>query len=79
MKIIEVIGELFLLYLLYKLVFDLIIPVYQATKQVKTKMGEMQQKMNEQQRQQQQQQFTTQEQPKARVDSDDYIDYEEVK
>jgi len=79
MKLIEVIGELFLLYLLYKLVFDLIIPVYQATKQVKTKMGEMQQKMNEQQRQQQQQQFTTKEQPKTRVSSDDYIDYEEVK
>ncbi len=37
-----------MLYLVYKLIFDFIIPVYQTTKQVNKKMGEMQTKMNEQ-------------------------------
>ena len=68
------------MYLLYKLVFDFIIPVYQTTKSVKQKMGEMQQKMNEQARQQQANQFKSaakEEAPKA--DKRDYIEFEEVK
>ena len=48
----RVIFELFVLYLLYKLIFDFIIPVYQTTRSVKKKMGEMQQKMEEQKKQQ---------------------------
>ncbi|MCX6313247.1 MAG: hypothetical protein D4R55_01825 [Chitinophagaceae bacterium] len=78
MKILEVLFELFVLYLLYKLIFDFIIPVYQTTKQVKQKVGEMQQKMNEQMKQQQS--FTTapKETPQKPT-REDYIEYEEVK
>jgi hypothetical protein len=75
----KVLFELFMLYLLYKLVFDFIIPIYQTTKQVKQKVGEMQRNMNEQM-QKQNNQFT--DMPKTtstKVDKDDYIDYEEVK
>ncbi len=66
------------LYLLYKLIFEFIIPVYNATSQVKKKVGEMQQKMNEQT--QQENNFTappkqsSTEKPKR----NDYIDFEDV-
>ncbi|MEX0636230.1 MAG: hypothetical protein WD135_05635 [Ferruginibacter sp.] len=72
--------------MLYKLVFDFIIPVYRASKRMKDQVGQMQQKMQEQQRQHQ----DAQERANAvassspltkndgRVDKD-YIDYEEVK
>lgn len=74
--------ELFVLYLLYKLIFDFIVPVYQTTKQVKQKVNEMQRNMNEQQANQQQRgnQYTSagnQASPKAK--SDDYIEFEEIK
>ena len=42
MSIIRIIFELLVLYLVYKLIFDFIIPVYKTTKQVSKKMGEMQ-------------------------------------
>lgn len=80
MSIFRILFELFVLYLIYKLIFDFIIPVYQTTKTVKQKMGEMQQKMNEQAKQQQASQFKAAEKetsPKA--DKQDYIEFEEVK
>ena len=80
MSIFRVLFELFVLYLLYKLVFDFIIPVYQTTKTVKQKMGEMQQKMNEQAKQQQASQFnSTAKEPAPKADKQDYIEFEEVK
>ncbi len=78
MKFFGTLFELFLLYLLYKLIFDFIIPVYQTTKQVKQKMGEMQQQMNRQQ--QQNQQFTaTPKETASTSKNEDYIEFEEVK
>jgi hypothetical protein len=80
MSIFRVIFELFVLYLLYKLVFDFIIPVYQTTKSFKQKIGDMQQKMEEQTRQQQANQFNASsksDEPKA--GKHDYIEFEEVK
>ena len=73
------------MYLLYKLIFDFIIPVYQTTKSVKQKMGEMQQKMNEQAQHQQAQQqqanqfSSTAKETSEKVDKHDYIEFEEVK
>jgi sortase (surface protein transpeptidase) len=84
MSIFKVIFELFVFYLLYKLVFDFIIPVYNTTKQVKKQFGDMQNTMQEQMKQQQQQE-QNQYSPKSTATpprppkSDDYIDYEEVK
>ena len=75
MNILRIAGELFLLYLLYKLIFDFIIPVYRTTRRVKKQFGEMQQKMQEQMNR------TSQNQAAAKpiVAKEDYIDYEEVK
>ncbi|MBP6430686.1 MAG: hypothetical protein KA319_02885 [Ferruginibacter sp.] len=69
---------LFALYLLYKLIFDFIIPIYNTTNQVKKKVGEMQQKMNEQM-QQQNNVDTPPKQTAEKPKRDDYIDFEEVK
>ena len=70
-----------MLYLVYKLIFDFIIPVYQATKQVKQKVGEMQSKMNEHMKQQQQgSQFNTApKEAQHKPGKEDYIEYEEIK
>jgi predicted Holliday junction resolvase-like endonuclease len=77
----KVLFELFLLYLLYKIIFDFIIPLYQTTKQVKQKVNKMQQDINEQLRRNNNQTAATPQTPntpKATV-KDDYIDFEEVK
>jgi Sec-independent protein translocase protein TatA len=67
--------------MLYKLIFELILPVYHTTKQVKRKMGEMQEEMMRQQQEFQQKSAATQNNPKensTKIEKE-YIDYEEVK
>lgn len=71
-----------MLYLLYKLVFDFIIPVVKTTKQVKKQFGDMSAQMQEKMNQQQQQtaNFSAPKKPAATASkNDDYIDFEEVK
>jgi hypothetical protein len=81
MNVFKVIFQLFVLYLLYKLIFDFIIPVYKNTKDLKKQMNDMQGRMNEQMENfqqnagQPQQGKTGQQKPPA----SDYIEYEEVK
>lgn len=67
-----------LIYLLYKLIFDFIIPVSKATGQIKSKIREAQE---QQRRFQEQQQANTRQQYEQKEASDkgDYIDYEEVR
>jgi uncharacterized protein YneF (UPF0154 family) len=81
MNIFKVVFELFVLYLLYKLVFDFIIPVYNTTKQVKKQFGDMPNTTQEQMKQQQQNQYSAKTAGTAPRPSknDDYIDYEEIK
>lgn len=79
MGLIRVIFELLVLYLLYKLIFDFIIPVYRTTKQVKQKVGEMQSQMNEHMKQQQTQFSTTADEKEPKPAKEDYIEFEEVK
>lgn len=62
-------------YLLYKLIFDFILPVSRASVQIKNKMNQM----NEQQQRQYNSPKTNTEQPKTKSHADEYIDYEEVK
>ena len=73
----------FLIYLLYKFVFELVIPVSKATSQVKDKIREMQEQQQAQQRQQQQQQAAPTQQTQAAKEpgtkSGDYIEFEEMK
>lgn len=82
MGLIRVIFELFMVYLVYKLIFDFIIPIYETTRQVKQKVGEMQYKMNEHMKQQQQQATQATAAPKepaTKPGKEDYIEFEEVK
>ena len=72
-----------LIYFLYKVIFDLVIPATKVTKQVKNKMAEMQEAQRRQQyaaNQQQQaaaaQQQTTQ---ATKPVEKEYIDFEEIK
>ena len=83
MNIFKLIGEIVVIYILYKLIFSFIIPLYKASKQMKGKVTEMQERMQAQQRAQaeQQRQQQTPQSPRAseKISKDDYIDYEEVK
>lgn len=79
MNIFKLIGELVVIYILYKVIFDFIIPVYNTSKQMK-------QKMNEMHRQQgaaaarEKEVFTNNSMPaKPSAPAEDYIEYEEVK
>ncbi|PUZ26651.1 hypothetical protein GA0116948_102185 [Chitinophaga costaii] len=77
---------IFVGYLLYKFVFNFLLPVVRTTRQVRRQMHDMQQHMQEQFRQQQQPQQSmhnnmnqgTSSQPKRPIEGD-YIDFEEVK
>ena len=81
MKFFETAAEIFLLYLLYKLIFDFIIPVYESSKKIKKQFGEMQEKMQNDMRNYQNQQPTQQssQHEKTSKKEDDYIDFEEIK
>jgi hypothetical protein len=78
----------FLIYLLYKLIFNVVLPVRKGVKTVRQNMEEMQRKMAEAQGQNTNfSRFTSQNTPKeaTKVPKDlakkdaDYIDFEEVK
>lgn len=83
MNFFRIAFELFALYILYKLVFDFIIPVAKTTKQVKKQFTDMSEqmkgKMNQQQASQQQANYSTTPSSAPKGKSDDYIDFEEVK
>jgi len=71
---IEWIFTILVLYLLYKLIFDFILPVSKASAQMRNKINEMNNR---------QQDNTNQQQPdreaQARPPKEDYIDFEEIK
>ena len=81
MNIFRILLELFVLYMLYKLIFDFIIPVYRTTKQVKKQFGDMSAQMQEKMNQQKQAyaHSTSVKQEKTSSPKDDYIEFEEVK
>jgi len=79
MNILRTLFELFVLYMLYKFIFDFIIPIYQTTKQVKQKVNEMQRNVDEQAKRQSNQYTSAAKEPSARAKNEDYIDFEEVK
>lgn len=70
----------FIVYVLYKLLVNFIIPVYKTTKQVKKNFRDMQERMQEQ-HQQQSAAYQQQQQPSSQKQQPlgDYIDFEEVK
>ncbi|RBL93399.1 hypothetical protein [Chitinophaga flava] len=76
---------MFLAWLLYKLVFDFIIPAYKVTRSVRKQMSDIQQHMREQYEEQQSAQGQGSQQappvsrPASKPSKDDYIDFEEIK
>lgn len=75
----KILLQLVFLYLLYKFIFDFIIPLYQTTKQVKRKVNKMEEDMREHMYKQNNNTFNQQSPTANRPVKDDYIDYEEVK
>lgn len=69
----------FVAYLLYKFIFELVIPVSKATTQVKDKLREMQEQQQAQQQAfHQQQQASAPAQPAPKKRDGDYIEFEEL-
>lgn len=80
MNILRLLGQILLIYILYKLIFDFIIPIYRTARRVKREMKEMNAKMQQQMNTYNQQQPTHSQSPKQEaVKTEDYIDYEEIK
>jgi Sec-independent protein translocase protein TatA len=75
----RIIFYVFMFYLLYRFITDLVIPVGRAGKQVRNRMQEMQNAQQEQLRQQQEQEKAQFQKQQSRKASDkDYLDFEEV-
>ncbi len=70
----------FLFYLLYKIVFELVIPVHKTSQQLKKDFREMQERMSGQMNTEESSEAPS---PKktssSKVNSDDYIEFEEIK
>jgi len=64
---------------MYKLVFELIIPVYKTTKKIKTGFREMHARMQEEMNQQQNSRQSSPKTPDVKERPDEYIDFEEIK
>ena len=66
---------------LYKLIFDFIIPVYRTSRKIRRRFRDMNQQMQEKMNQYNQQQNGEQPSPQAKKQASDkdYIDFEEVK
>ena len=79
MAILRFLFYAFLIYLGFKLVFDLIIPVYRTTRKLKKGFREMQQKMNQHTEQYNQQNTPPQVKETEKSKAGDYIDFEEIK
>ena len=72
----------FLIYLLYKLVFKFIIPVFKTTRKIKKDFKEMQSRMNlfmNNQQEEKKQQTPPGEPSTTKRKPGDYIDFEEIK
>lgn len=81
---VDVIATILILYLLYKLVFDFIVPVSRTTTQFRNHVNDIRNRQEEQMRAQQQQSGSSKAKPtsnkKSTTTTDgEYIDFEEVK
>lgn len=82
----EIIAAVIILYIIYKLVFDFVVPIARTTSHFKSQVNKVRSMQEEQMRQQQQTQRTSST-PKTKPSSiknttttdGEYIDFEEVK
>ena len=78
MNIFRIAAELFLIYILYKLIFEFIIPIYQSTKKIKKQFGEMHDKMQQDMNAYNNRKPAAEPAPRVKKEGD-YIEFEEVK
>ncbi len=78
MNIFRIAAELFLIYILYQLIFEFIIPVYQSTKKIRKQFGDLQSKMQQDMNAASTKRSSAPQEPKVKREGD-YIDFEEVK
>ena len=78
MNIFRLAAELFLIYILYKLIFEFIIPIYQSTKKIKKQFGEMHAKMQQDMNTYDNRKTAPEPEPRVKKEGD-YIEFEEVK
>ncbi|MEO8711130.1 MAG: hypothetical protein ABI405_03350 [Parafilimonas sp.] len=71
---IEWLFTFLLVYLLYKLIFGFILPVYKASADVRSKLNQMNQQQQQPKKEQKTNTKTT-----VRPPAEDYIDFEEIK
>lgn len=67
------------IYLLVRFIFNFLIPVFKATRQMRNQVKEFQSKMEEQQTQQPFRGSAQAQQANPKASKEDYIDFEEVK
>ena len=80
MNFLRLLFELFVIYMVYKLIFNFIIPVYRASRQMKNAMNKAQEQMRQQQNQYQQQHQQPRNTTVKKMQNDsEYIDYEEIR
>ena len=78
MNIFRTAAELFLIYILYKFIFEFIIPVYNSTQKIRKQFGEMQNKMQQDMNATNTRNTTPQQEKKVKREGD-YIEFEEIK
>lgn len=78
MNIFRTAAELFLIYILYKMIFEFIIPVYNSTKKIRKQFSDIQEKMQQDMNATNTRHSTQQPQPKVKREGD-YIEFEEIK
>lgn len=80
---IDIIATILILYLLYKLVFDFIVPVSRTTKQFREHVNQMRNQQQQQAQHQNSQSSASNNTPSAKKSTTttdgEYIDFEEVK
>lgn len=75
----KLIGEIVVVYILYQIIFNFIVPLYRASKKMKSTFNDVQSKMQEHQNAANPTHFDAQKKKPTQTASGDYIDYEEVK
>ncbi len=79
MGLIKILFQLFLVYMLYKFIFNLVIPLYKSSQVMRQKMNDINSRMQQQEMNTREQAAQPKAPQQAKVSKDDYIDYEEVK
>lgn len=79
MGLIKILFQLFLVYMLYKFIFNLVIPLYKSSQVMRQKMNDINSRMQQQEMNTRGQAAQPKAQEQAKVSKEDYIDYEEIK